>query len=164
MLMYRIKQFYFNITANMDYKDKQFVKLHLNKVELNLFNKLSVGEQKHSVKVAYDILKYCDNMECNKERLVKLGLLHDIGKIYCKINVIEKSMLVILDKVISRKMKKINKSKKIYTFYNHGIIGYKILKNMNYDDKFLYAIKNHHTKDNYENEELKLLIFCDNKN
>lgn len=166
MSMYRVKQFYLCIIDKMDNKDKVFVKRYLNEYEMSLFNKLSIKEQKHSVRVAYDMEKICKSYKDNldKKKLIKVALLHDIGKITSRLNAIDKSVLVVLDSLSKGRIKKYSNLKKIDTYYNHGEKGYNILKNKGYDESFLYLIKNHHNKNIVENKELNILRFCDDKN
>ncbi|WP_027626480.1 HD domain-containing protein [Clostridium lundense] len=166
MNMYRVKQFYQCMTDKMNNKDKSFVKKYLNDYESNLFNKLSIDEQKHSVRVAYDIDQICKDSKENldKNKLIKVALLHDIGKVTYKLNVVDKSILVILDGLSKGKIKRYSSLKKIDAYYNHAEKGYCILKNKGYDESFLYLIKNHHNKSIIENKELNILRFCDDKN
>ena len=166
MSKHRIKQFYLCITDKMGSKDKAFVGKYLNDYEEKLFNKLSVKEQKHCVRVAYDVEEICKNNKENldKSKLIKAALLHDIGKITFKLTIIDKSILVILDNLSKGRIKKFSNLKKIDTYYNHGEKGYDILKSKGYDESFLYLIKNHHNKNIVSNKELNILRFCDDKN
>ena len=59
----------------------------------------------------------------------------------------------------------IKNNKKIDLYYNHPIKSVNILKDINkYDDEFLDAIKYHHSNELYENNYLKVLKICDEKN
>lgn len=103
-----------------------------------------------------DNIKYDD--------LIKVALLHDIGKINYNMNLIQKSFMVILDKMFKENTKKYYKFKIVDTFYNHGEIGYKLLKNMGYDERFLYLVKNHHNNDIIGDKVLNFLKKCDDNN
>ena len=167
MNSHRIKQFYLSITDKVDEKDKIYINKYLNKEELNLFYKLSNSEQKHSIRVAYDVEYICNKrpLKINEiQILIKAALLHDIGKIYPKLNSIDKSLLVIFNKVTNGKLKKFNSLKKIDVYYNHPEKGYNLLKNKGYDSKFLYLIKNHHNENIEKDLYLDILKFCDDKN
>lgn len=163
----RIKQFYLSITDKINKEDKTYINKYLNKEELSLFNKLSSSEQKHSVRVAYDV-EYICNRRCLEKNeiqvLIRAALLHDIGKIYPKLNSIDKSLLVIFNKITNGNLKKLNKLKKVDVYYNHPEKGYNLLKNKGYDNKFLYLIKNHHNENNENDLYLDILKFCDDKN
>ena len=105
MIPKRVKQFYVNVTDKMTEKDYDYANEILNKKELELFMKLSKSEQKHSIRIAKDIEFIIDNNETddeeilkNRNLLMKSALLHDIGKITKRLNVIDKSIIVILNK------------------------------------------------------------------
>lgn len=113
MIPKRVKQFYVNVTDKMTKKDYDYAKEILNSKELELFMKLSKSEQKHSIRIAKDIEFTIDNKEIkdeeilkNKNILIKSALLHDIGKITKRLNVIDKSVIVILNKLTNGKLKK----------------------------------------------------------
>ncbi|MFT8314886.1 MAG: HDIG domain-containing metalloprotein [Clostridium sp.] len=162
MFFYRIKQFILYINAKPTKDDFKYIKQNLNNNELMLFKNLSLHEQKHCINVAKDIEKICYDKKINSSYLIKIALLHDIGKIKGNLNIIDKSILVILDYLSKGKMRKFNGVKKINIYYNHGKIGADILKKYGYDKRFLYLIENHHNKIN--NDELEIIKFCDNKN
>ncbi|MCM8711346.1 HDIG domain-containing protein [Clostridium sp. SYSU_GA19001] len=165
MSLYRIKQFYWSITSKIELEDRKFIDKYLNNDEKKLFNKLSVYEQKHCINTARDVIKACKDAGIINEMLIKAALLHDIGKTCKKLNPIEKSLIVILDSISKGKLKKFSNIKKIDVYYNHAYKGYNILKDIgNYDDRFLYLIKNHHNNTIKEDKELDILKKCDSKN
>ena len=164
MNFYRIKQFFWSLTAKIDEKDFNYLKKNLNNKELQLFLKLSKQEQKHSVKVARDVEIECKKRKSKPGELVKISLLHDIGKIYKKLNVIDKSILVLADRITNGNIRKINRLKKIEVYFNHGAIGYEILKNSGISERALYLIKNHHNNNIIGDMELNILRKCDSNN
>ena len=152
MIPKRVKQFYVNVTDKMTEKDYDYANEILNKKELELFMKLSKSEQKHSIRIAKDIEFIIDNNETddeeilkNRNLLMKSALLHDIGKITKRLNVIDKSIIVILNKLTKGKLKSIKKSKKIQCYHNHSSYGYEILKDIIDDTVILDIVKNHHS-------------------
>lgn len=165
MSLYRIKQFYWSITSKIDSNDMKIIDEYLNKEEKTFFYKLSTYEQKHSVNVARDMIDVCKKNNIKENYLIKAALLHDIGKINKKINPIVKSILVVLDNISKGKIKKYDRIKVVDVYYNHGYKGYKLLKDTgNYDERFLYLIKNHHNHNIKGNEKLDLLKSCDSRN
>ena len=176
MLPKRVRQFIMNLTDRINEDDYKYVESKLNKKEYEIFNTISKSEQKHSVRVAKEIeniideLKKGNNFEDgytlthgeildketifsakedlikNEEMLVKVGLLHDVGKSRQKINIIDKSIIVILNKLTNGKLRNIN-LKKIQCYYNHSEYSYEILKEINKNNVFLEAIRNHHNED-----------------
>lgn len=162
MFFYRVKQFFSYLNAKITNEDLEYIYSKLNNNELRLFNKLSFHEQKHSINVARDVERICLHKKKLSSDLVKISLLHDIGKISGNLNIIDKSILVILNYLSKGRIKKFNSIKKIDLYYNHGKIGANILKKYGYDERFLYLIENHHA--GIDDYELNIIKFCDNKN
>lgn len=166
MVFYRMKQFYWAIIAKINKDDVDFIKYILNIKELKLFNKLSVQEQKHSVKVAYDVQNICNNKykAVNINLLLKGALLHDIGKIYGRLNIIDKSIVVLGDKFSRGRLKKFSTNKKINVYYNHAKLGKELLRKIEKDDRLLYLVENHHNEKIIDDLELDILRYCDKRN
>lgn len=160
----RIRQFYNYMTAIVDAEDKIYLDKCLNIDERNLFYKLSVHEQKHSINVAKDVESICDKNLMNSNDLVKAALMHDIGKLKTKMNIIEKSIIVILDNISGGRIKRFTNIQKIYVYYNHANDGAKILEELNEDSRILYLIRNHHNKSIRDDLELSILKMCDDRN
>ena len=151
MIPQRVKQFYMNVTDIMKKEDYDYVNEILDDRELEWFKKLSKSEQKHCVRNAKDIEEIIDNkliddneILSNKDILKKAALLHDIGKSRQRLNVIDKSIIVILNKLTKGNLIKLKRSKKVQCYYNHSEYSYEILKSF-IDDKIILDIaKNHH--------------------
>lgn len=163
MSIYRIKQFYRSIVCKINDKDINFIERYLENVELKLFRMLPVYDQKHCINVARDVKCFLSLRKLESKDLIKVALLHDIGKIYNSMNPIDKSIMVIMNKITNGKIKSFNNIKKVNVYYNHGEIGYNILKKYKYDDRFLFLIRNHHNN-NVNDIELDLLKECDDRN
>lgn len=151
MIPKRVKQFYINATDSMISKDYEYVKIHLNNEEYDLFKKILKSEQKHSVRIAKEIEYIIENnlvddidIIQSKNLLIKTALLHDVGKSKQKVNIIEKSIIVILNKLTKGNLKNFKKSKKIQCYYNHSEYSYILLKDIIKDDLILSIIRNHH--------------------
>jgi len=163
MSLYRVKQFYLSIVSKINNEDIDFLEKYLEGYELKLFTKLRNYEQKHSINVAMDVKITCIKRELKSRELIRVALLHDIGKIYSSMNPIDKSIMVILNKITDGKIKKYNKFKNINIYYNHGDIGYNLLRKYDYNDRFLFLVKNHHNNI-IGDIELDLLKECDDRN
>lgn len=169
MVPQRIKQFYMNITDTMKKEDYDYVNKILNEKEMNWFLKLSKSEQKHSLRNATDIENIIDSnlisnevILNNKESLKRASLLHDIGKSRKRLNVFDKSIIVILNKLTKGNLIKFKKSKKIQCYYRHSEYSYEILKDI-LDDKIILNIaKNHHNES--DDEIIKFFKSIDDKN
>ena len=151
MIPKRVKQFYINATDLMTNKDYEYVKIHLNNEEYDLFKKILKSEQKHSVRIAKEIEYTIENnlvddvdIIQSKNLLIKAALLHDVGKSRQKVNIIEKSIIVILNKLTKGNLKNFKKSKKVQCYYNHSEYSYVLLKDIIKDDLILSIIRNHH--------------------
>lgn len=150
-LNYRLKQFYFGMFSVYDSADDAFARGYLQSEELALFNQLPGFEKKHAVVVARKMLDLAIyNPELDQQKLVKLGLLHDIGKVAERNSVLSKSLLVILrylfpglyDRLAERG--KTNKLfRRFYIHKHHGAVGAEMLSKIGVSGEFLSIIKKH---------------------
>lgn len=167
-MTYRIKQFFWAISANFKELDYFYVELFLNEYEMSLFKMLKKGEQQHCIRVSKDCVNIAKDKGINSEeqlkKLSKLGLLHDIGKLYYPLNTIKKSFLVLGKKLSNNKMSKFQKIKAIYIYYNHGDKAFNYLRESDYDTDFVEAIKGHHSMKNEKNILLDILKEADDMN
>jgi len=152
------------MVSKINYKDVKFLKIHLKTNELKLFNQLPTYEQKHCINVARDVEITCARKEMQSFNLIKVALLHDIGKIYSSMNPIDKAIMVILHKITNGKVRVYERFKNVNMYYNHGEIGCNLLKQYGYDDRFLFLVKNHHNNSIIDDIELNILKECDDKN
>ncbi|HCW04194.1 MAG TPA: HD family phosphohydrolase [Clostridium sp.] len=168
MSLYRVKQFFWAVFSRINKEDKIYIQTYLDKDEQQLFSKLSVSEQKHSIRVVKELERRSEMdkgqeaVALDREEFIKIALLHDIGKIERKLNPIDKSILVILDKVAGSRMRKMTNVKKIDVYYNHAEKGYILLSRLDkYSDRFLYLVRNHHENDIIEDRALEILKEAD---
>lgn len=171
MYLYRVKQFYWTISSFFRKVDYKYINEYLTLEEVEFFNRLKKSEKLHCIRVSKDAAEYYESIlqkerlvDVSKDMVIKLGLLHDIGKIKQPLTAIDKSIVVILNKLTKGELKNKSKSKKVYIYYNHPEEGVKILKDIGYDEEFLYAVKNHHKKIQNPSMALKILKYADNKN
>lgn len=167
-MIIRIKQFFRGVFYRVGNQEYKFINRYLDSYELSLFKKLTSYEKIHTYTVAKRISEKLNsevyNRNVDKERLIKAAILHDIGKIECPMNIIEKSIIVIVDKFFRNWLKQ-NKSKKIYIYYNHAEVGYNLLSKKEYSEEFLNIIRFHHS-DNIQvenKEEIELLKEIDSQ-
>lgn len=160
----RVRQFIRALTAKINDSDVEFINRYLNESEKALFNQLSTYEKKHSLCVARDILIQVANENLEyQEHMVRIGLLHDIGKIKYRLNTIDRVILVLLDKFTKGKIRNID-NKKVHIYFFHGEEGYNILKSMGYMESWLNIIRDHHSAKHIEGVEMRLLVEADNRN
>lgn len=168
--IYRVKQFFWAFFSRITEKDIEYINEKLNKEEKQYFFRLSKGEMKHCIRIAkaidenyYDLYEVTNNKE-HREKIIKAALMHDIGKINKRVNVIEKSIIVILGKLTKNKIKKYSNFKKIDVYYNHAKMSEPILKELKYEDYWIHVIKNHHKYGELSNKDISVLQYYDNKN
>ena len=140
-MFYRVQQFIKAITASVSGDEKRWIKGYLTEKEQALFFKLKVYEQKHALCVA----KLLSEWTNESQEMIRLGLLHDIGKVLYPLNPIQKSIIVILHKVTFGKIKRFNQFKIVKCYYEHPILGSELLSRQGvYEKEFLECIKRHH--------------------
>lgn len=164
-MFYRIKQFMWTLVAKMSSEEIAFVNSYLSEREQQLFRQLKVYEQKHSLRVAYEMKEKVKNNSQKQAVYICAGLLHDIGKSQYPLNPIEKSIIVVLDSLTKGKIKKLEHLKMVKCYYHHAAISYELLKaSGKYSSVFLEAIRDHHQQEESTNELLKALKISDDRN
>ena len=164
--MNRIKQLIWAITSSFKKINNEVLSKYLNEKELKEFNKLSNSEKHHCIRVCNNSIDEFRGNKCIQEnKLAKITLLHDVGKNIKSLNVVDKSLIVILDKITKGKLKKYEKNKKVYIYYNHPKESVKILNRIGkYDLDFIEAVEKHHCKGIYDNIYLQILKKYDDRN
>ncbi len=161
-MLYRVKQFFKAMTAKITANEKNFIEFYLNEDERRLFYSLPEYEQAHCLRVAKDVLSNCRTNEEKQCVLVKAALLHDIGKLAGGLNIITKSIMVLLDKSMPGFVSRFKKFKMVDTYYNHPEKAFLYIKDQG--DYFGYLIRNHHNYSMNGDEGLKLLQDADSRN
>lgn len=165
MSLYRVKQFVWAIKSLSEDIDNKYVNKFLNKEERKLFNKLRKSDKQHCIRVSKDALSLSKERKINSNRVAKAALLHDIGKGEYGLNIVQKSILVILHKVSKGELKRFNNFKAVDTYYNHAEKGADLLKRFNvYDKEFLDTIRYHHDKNIRDSKLLDIIRESDNRN
>lgn len=152
----RLKQFFLSIFSKFTKEDDIYIRSKFNKETLDLFLKLSVYEKKHSILVSKAIERELKKDNIIDEEIVISGLLHDIGKTKYKVNILTKSLIVVIDYITKGWIKRFKRSEAIDIFYNHGTIGYDILEDIGYSERVILNVLNHHNK-SINNEDLALI-------
>lgn len=149
----RVKQFRQNIFYGFQDVDKSFLSAYLNERELRLFNQLKKSEKNHSIAVAKGVRS--DLAPEEDESLVKAALFHDIGKIEKPLNLVEKSLAVIMSKVMGSAISRLDRMAFIGSYLYHGQRGERILRNEKiFEEKpLLYTLVGTH---HFRAEELKV--------
>jgi len=148
---YRIKQFWFGMTAVYNKDDETFASNYLNIKERALFKQLPGFEKKHAIVVAHKMLaaayKYPD---LDQRKLARLGLLHDVGKVLERSSIFSKSVLVMIRFIspwLYRELADVGEHHKFFRrFYihkHHGAVGAKLLEKLGENSEILAIIAKH---------------------
>ncbi len=147
-MIYRVKQVIWAITAKITTADKVFVDMYLTDHEQQLFYALKRYEQKHSIHVAQAMYQEWvareDEAVVQTETVIRLGLLHDIGKSVYPMGVIGKTLMVLGDNITKGQLQKHTRCKMVKCYYQHPQLGYERLKPYLKDELFLQLILRHH--------------------
>ncbi|NBG87028.1 HD domain-containing protein [Isachenkonia alkalipeptolytica] len=140
-MLYRIKQFFRGVFAKVTPEEQVFLKAYLTKGEALLFRRLRVGEQRHSLNIAYDCLK-----EAPKNRiLIKAALLHDVGKINSNLTLVHKALVVVITKLpIPKRMLPKFLQKALYYKQQHPALGAELLNNVGTEASVVFLTRHHH--------------------
>ncbi|MGL4738503.1 MAG: HD domain-containing protein [Cellulosilyticaceae bacterium] len=161
-MLYRVKQFIWAITAKLTSEEKQFIVKYLGLEEQMLFGKLKVYEQKHSVVVARELAKLYEGSK--RTQMIRVGLLHDVGKSVYPIGPIRKSIMVLLHRFTKGSVQSYDQFKMVKCYYGHPEDGYRLLREMRpYDDFFLALVRDHHKKEGSMTDEMQKLQVCDDQ-
>lgn len=150
-IIYRFQQFYSGMFSVYTKADEAFARSYLSSHELALFNQLPSFEKKHAAVVAHKMLDLAlYNPELDQRKLVKLGLLHDIGKVAERNSIFTKSMLVVIRFLfpvfydwLADKGKDNSRFRRYYIHKHHGAVGAELLQKIGVSSEFLSIIKKH---------------------
>ena len=150
-LKYRLKQFYFGMFSHYEKSDEAFARQYLHGEEWALFGQLPGFEKKHAVVVARKMLDLAVyNPELDQQKLVKLGLLHDVGKVAERNSILSKSGLVVLRYFLpglydwlAERGRTQKLLRRFYIHKHHGAVGAELLARIGLSGEFLSIIKKH---------------------
>ena len=131
----------------------------------SMVNKLKKSDKQHCIRVSKDAVILSKDKGLNAKRVAKVALLHDIGKAEYRINIVEKSILVILNKLSKGNLKRFDNIKSVDAYYNHAEKGANVLKQFNiYDKEFLDTVRYHHNKNVVGSKLLEVIRESDDRN
>jgi putative nucleotidyltransferase with HDIG domain len=150
-IIYRLKQFYYGMFSKYTAGDEVFARSYLNIDEMALFNQLPSFEKKHCVIVARKLSASARlHTELDQRKLIRLGLLHDIGKVAEKNSLMTKSILVIIrfflpwlyDRLADRGENH-PFFRRFYIHKHHGAVGAELLSKIGESAELLSIIAKH---------------------
>lgn len=171
-LLYRFKQFWFAVAAGMTDEDRNFARQYLNLKEAALFFSLPAFEQKHAVVVARKMREEGKGVRGVEERkLIRLGLLHDVGKAAERLSIVDKSVLVIAHRFFPKLYDDLAKQgeesssasffRKFYVHKHHGAIGSELLSKIGESADIVAEVKSHDRPFGSHDVYMRLLDFAD---
>ena len=133
-LLYRAQQFWFAVASFMSDEDRNFARQYLNLKEAALYFSLPGFEQKHAIVVAKKMREEGKGVrEVEERKLIRLGLLHDVGKAAERLSILDKGVLVVVHRFLPKLYDVLAKKgedekaasffRKFYVHKHHGLIG-----------------------------------------
>ncbi len=140
-MLYRFKQFIRGLFAKITPADETFIQIYLTKGEALLFHRLRVGEQRHSLNIAYD----CLEASPYHRMLIKAALLHDVGKVNSNLTLIHKALVVVIMKLpIPERILPGFLKKALYYKRQHPTLGAELLKRIGTEPSVVFLVRHHH--------------------
>ena len=167
-ILKRARQFFRALTADISVEDEKYLMAHLNRKEQELFMKMGLLDQFHSLQVAYTIERLIiqDKQGVDKEFLIRCALLHDIGKINVKMSVWQKVFAVLVTTFLPGLADKLELrgNRSIYIYRNHAELGGQKLQKMGLFQEAKIIARHHSPPRADDSKELKLLRLADEEN
>lgn len=171
-IFYRFSQLMFALSARIKEEDVRFARRYLNIGEAALFFSLPFFEQKHSVVVAQKMMAFAKGShKLDREKLIRLGLLHDIGKAAVRLTIFDKALLVILHRglpplynflaKLGAPEKSQNIFRQFYVHKHHGLIGSKMLERIGENRDIINEVALHDRLHTKEDEYVEILDKAD---
>ena len=167
-ILKRVRQFYRALTADISIEDQKYLMAHLKPNEQELFFKMGLIDQFHSLQVAYTIERLIieDKQGVDREFLIRCALLHDIGKINVKTSVWDKVFAVLVTTFFPRLADELELkgNRTIYIYRNHAELGGQKLQQMGMIQEAKIIARHHSPPRADDSKELKLLRLADEEN
>jgi putative nucleotidyltransferase with HDIG domain len=175
-LIKRTRQFFRAVFSTMEDTDHAFVQQILSNTEKQLFYSMNNAVQKHCVnvaRIAQDLLK--DRPEINHNLVLRVALLHDLGKSADNIALMDRVLYVLACKLTPSLVYKLakpgvsgicaNLRNSFFVHVNHEEFGATIAQKACLDDNFIYLVRNHHNQTEAAiSPELAVLLKADELN
>ena len=164
----RARQFYRALTADISIEDQKYLMAHLSRQEQELFFKMGLIDQFHSLNVAYTIERLIieDKQGVDREFLIRCALLHDIGKINVKTSVWDKIFAVLVTTFLPKLADRLelDGNRSIYIYRNHAELGGQALQKIGLFQEAKIIARHHSPPRTDDSKELKLLRLADEEN
>lgn len=168
----RIKQFFNALSAKVSDEERRIIKQTLSRKEWEIFNQMSIVDQRHAFDVYMIIKKYLtqqSNIEDKKnfflqnllqQNLLKVALLHDVGKQAGDLSLLDRILIVLLENHFPQLLQRWaragqgsflqNRRHALYIALNHSFLGAQILRQIDADQELVRLVENHHDSKNLD--------------
>ena len=175
-MVYRFKQFFSALSAQINKDDHQLIKEYLSAKEQDLFCAMDIPTQYHSIRVAKSALLLMNRyQEIDARSLLKGALLHDIGKPAGHLTTILRCLIVLTNRLNPNLAHNLarpgrgnwwaNLRNGLYIHFNHPRLGGELAQKTGVDSQVITLIENHHWPAGSEDSvELVILREADNLN
>lgn len=157
-LGHRISQTVKGLTAQIDEGERRLVTEILGEELCEIFFSLPLPDQRHCLDLLSRVagLRELSLGEC------KAILLHDVGKSRGNITIPDRILFVLLRSFLTRRVTllelgKSRLARSLFVLYNHPKLGKEIVSQYIDDERLLFLIENHHSK-NTDNDEFMTLL------
>lgn len=171
----RIMQFFHGLTAKLCASDHAFLRRFLDKEEQALFYDMDIVDQRHALHTAYTALKLAhEERNVNEVFLVRIALLHDIGRMKGDLGLWGKVFTVLMHDFFPRTAQRYAHSAKkgrldffrraLYVYYHHAEIGSEKLLRLGHVEEAAAVRLHHMPASSADSLELCLLRKADSMN
>ena len=163
-MIQRVKQFCRAVTAKVDSADRRYVERYLPPEAAKLFYAMSTVDQRHALNVAHSLERLLDGTDTERDFMLRVALLHDVGRVRGDMGIIGKVAAVLLAEFAPRLANFFAaKTNFMHVYFHHAEIGAAKLKALGFvDEAAIIAL--HHTSSADESVELCLLKQADELN
>lgn len=175
--MRRVKQVLSALRAKINCQDEQFAAARLTRSELDLFQGMSIPDQRHCLNVAYMAASLAAQAgDCDRGSLVKAALLHDVGRRRGDVSTIDKIIAVLSRAVFGdawfRRWGRPGRGGSwqdlrhaAYVSAHHPELGAALLRSAGTEARVVDLVRAHHQPANLsDSRELRLLRQADDLN
>lgn len=176
MIRQRICQLWVAIRAAINENDQAFLRKYLSVPERLLFFTMTVPEQRHALNVAYTALYLAgqEKEQIQKDLLIRVSLLHDVGKICGDTRIFNKIMTVLADYFCPNLARRWARQGKgtfrqnichvFYVYYHHAELSQEKLLALGLDELAEIVAAHHKAPAKEDSPELSLLRKADDMN